>query len=204
MNEPSSRPGAPSGENAEPGFWAQVKQQLKNSLPTQAELEKHRWLKPVASRLSDPTLWRLREEPVARGVAIGMFWAFVVPIAQILFAAAHCVWWRANIPVAAGVTLITNPLTIGFWLWLAYHLGSWILPGAGLPPATEAPGSVATDGSWWSTIGSIGLPTVVGMGSFAIGGAAAGYVLTRLGARAWAAWRWRRALSRRGSRRGSR
>jgi hypothetical protein len=26
-------------------------------------------------------------------------------------------------PVAAAMTMLTNPLTVGFWLWLAYQLG---------------------------------------------------------------------------------
>ena len=62
---------------------------------------------------------------LARGAAIGIFWAFVLPAGQILAAVANSVWWRANIPVAAGLTLITNPFTIGFWLWLAYKAGSF-------------------------------------------------------------------------------
>lgn len=178
------------------GFWTQVRAQIRASLPTQHELQRHRWLRPVAERLSDRILWRPKAEPVARGVAIGVFWAFVVPVAQILFAAAHCVWWRANIPVAAGVTLITNPLTVGGWLWLAYHVGSWLLPGAGERPPVTASG----DG-WIAWLGSIGAPTLVGMGSFAIGGALLGYVLTLAVARFLAWSRMRRALRRRRERR---
>jgi uncharacterized protein len=179
----------------EPGFWAQVKQQLKSSLPSEADLARHRWLKPIAERLSDRALWRLKAEPVARGVAIGMFWAFVVPVAQIIFAAAHCVWWRGNIPVAAGVTMITNPLTVGGWLWLAYHVGTWLLPASA--EAAQIPGAAAASEGWLAWIGSIGVPTLVGMGSFAVVGAALGYLLTVSGARLWSWWRFRSALSRR-------
>ena len=105
---------------------------------------------------------------MARGVAVGTFWAFVIPVAQIVVACAHCTWWRANIPAAAAMTLLTNPLTIGFWLWLAYQLGALIL--------NEPMSSVAPSGdgaqSW---LAEFGWPTVLGMGMFAVGGAAVGY-----------------------------
>ena len=96
-------------------------------LPTQAFLANHPWLKPWAARWMQRDLWRWHPESTARGVAVGLFWAFAIPFGQVLIAAVHCLWWRANIPAAALMTLVTNPLTIGFWLWLAYQLGSFLL-----------------------------------------------------------------------------
>lgn len=157
-------------------------------LPTAQELEQIRWLRPVAHRLADPSLWSSRSEGLARGVAIGMFWAFAVPFAQIVLAAAHCVWWRANIPIAAAITFITNPFTVGFWLYLAYRVGSLILPG-GPPPTLEADGLLAM-------IKAFGWPTLAGMSIFAVGGAALGYVLVRGGARLWFHWRYVRRIRR--------
>lgn len=153
-------------------------------MPTRETLSAHLWLRPVAHRLSDPKLWRLQHEAVARGLAIGLFWAFAIPVAQIIVAAAHSVWWRANIPVAAGVTLITNPFTIGFWLWLAYQLGSFLLDAAPHAPMPDGAGMLA-----WLT--SYGGPAVLGMGIFAVVGSASGYVLVKL------AWRARVWLKRR-------
>lgn len=146
---------------------------MRDALPTREYLGAHPWLKPVAYRVLDPKLWRLQHEAVARGVAVGTFWAFVIPFAQIVAATAHCVWWRANIPVAAGVTMVTNPFTIGFWLWLAYQVGVLIL---GEPTATLAPPATGMLG--W--LAEFGWPTVLGMGVFAVGGAAAGYFLVKL------------------------
>lgn len=192
MSAPPSDDRRPAEPGPDEGFWAQVRRQVKASLPTQEELSRHRRLAPIAERLADRTLWRPKAEPVARGVAIGLFWAFVVPVAQILFAAAHCVWWRGNIPVAAGVTLITNPLTVGGWLWLAYHVGSWLLP------ASAERVQVSTGGEGWlAMLGSFGLPTIVGMGTFAVGGAALGYVLTLAVARFLGWSRMRAAMRRR-------
>ena len=139
------------------------------SVPTRDALAANPWLKPIAHRVLDPKLWRMHHEAVARGAAIGVFWAFAVPVAQILIAAAHSVWWRGNIPVAVGVTLITNPLTIGFWLWLAYKAGGMVLSAP--PPIRPAEGSGIMD-----YITSIGAPAILGMGMFAVGGALTAYV----------------------------
>ena len=160
---------------------------LRNSLPTEATLATHTWLKPIAGRLRDPRLWRVHHEGVARGVAVGTFWAFVIPFAQIIAAAAHCTWWRANIPAAAAMTMVTNPFTIGFWLWLAYQLGIAVI---GVPLASALPPTTGVLG----LLEQFGWPTVVGMGLFATVGAFVGYLTVKL------IWRWRIVMKRRARR----
>ena len=171
----------------QPQHW---RARLSAALPSRHTLSAHPWLQPVASRLLDPQLWRPQHEAVARGVAVGTFWAFVLPFAQIAAAAAHCTWWRANIPAAAAMTMVTNPLTIGFWLWLAYQLGAAIL-GAPLGQAVVSGDGAAS----WLT--AYGWPTVLGMGLFATGGAALGYVCVKLiwRLRIWLKRRTRRAAA---------
>jgi uncharacterized protein (DUF2062 family) len=132
----------------------------------------------------DAQLWRLQHEAVARGVAVGMLWAFLIPVAQIVVAVLHCVWWRAHIPTAAAMTMVTNPLTIGFWLWLAYQTGATLL-------GISAPAPLALENLSWNLMLAYGGPIMLGMGLFAVGAAAAGYVLVK------AAWRLRVALLRR-------
>lgn len=158
-------------------------QRLGKALPTRDAFTTHPWLQPIAARMLDPQLWRLQHEAVARGVAVGTFWAFVIPFAQMPVAAAHCTWWRANIPAAATMTLLTNPLTIGFWLWLAYQVGVQVL---GEPMG--AAGATGVAPSWLT---EFGWPTVLGMGLFAVGGAALGYAMVKL------MWRLRIGLKRR-------
>lgn len=165
-------------------------QQLRQSLPDREALARMPLLGRLAGRFADRELWRLRPESVARGAAVGVFWAFAVPVAQIVFAAAHCVWWRAHIPVAAGVTLITNPLTIGPWLVLAHEVGGRVL-GASAPPA------LPVDAGWIAQLQALGWPTLVGMATFAVGGALAAYLTVRLGSQARLAWRLRRRQARR-------
>ncbi len=147
---------------------------LLEALPSPTALAAHPWLKPFAGRLLDPQLWQLQQhEAVARGVAVGIFWAFALPVAQMVVAAVHCTWWRANIPVALSVTLVTNPLTIGPWFWLAYQLGTLLL---GEPSAAVAPQGFAAL-TW---LAGFGLPTILGMGIFAVGGATVGYLGIKL------------------------
>jgi uncharacterized protein (DUF2062 family) len=174
----------PGGQKPERRRWFD---RVKASVPTREELAASRWLKPVGEQILDPQLWRLNHESAARGVAIGIFWAFAVPVAQFLFAAAHSVWWRANIPVAAAVTLITNPLTVGFWLWLAYRLGSLVLDAPALVPMAEGASRLA-----W--LAAVGRPALLGMGIFAVAGSAIGYVTVKLVWRlyVWAKRRYRR------------
>jgi uncharacterized protein len=171
----------------QPGHWQTFRARLKSALPTAEGLARQRWLQPVAHRLFEHGLWHAKTESIARGVAIGLFWAFVVPFAQVVFAAAHCVWWRANIPVAAGLTFITNPLTVGGWLWLAYETGSLFVP-----PDAAAP----TADGWLGTLQALGWPTVVGMGLFAVGGSALGYLAVKLFSRTSLVWRMRRRAQR--------
>jgi uncharacterized protein (DUF2062 family) len=163
---------------------------LKKALPTRESLAQHAWLGPVAHHLLQPQLWRLQHESVARGVAIGTFWAFVIPLGQTFVAAAHCIWWRGNVPAAALMTLLTNPLTFGFWLWLAYPVGQWFLGES--TPATALP-----DTSWASTLQAVGGPVLLGMGIFGVGGGLLSYLLIKLG------WRLRVAVRRQRSNSGT-
>lgn len=165
---PAPKPPAPKS--------ASLADKIRAALHKRDVLAAHPWLKPVAHRVLDPKLWRMHHESVARGAALGIFWAFVLPVAQILVAAASCVWCRANIPVAVGMTLVTNPFTIGFWLWLAYEAGSLVLDASPPLPFKQ----ISESGGIMAYLESIGAPAVLGMGMFAVGGALAAYALVKI------------------------
>jgi len=140
-----------------------------------ALLDAHPRLQPVARHVLAPHLWRIQHESVARGVAIGFFLAFVLPFGRGLTAALLSIFLRANIPVAALATFITNPINLGFWLWLAYELGHWLL---------GIPASMAASGEASASLGSagvvvwmqhVGWPAAVGMGVFAVSLSLLGY-----------------------------
>ena len=170
-SKPNTKP-----QPAKPGETNRTSDRLRNAVPTRDTLAAHPWLKPIAHRVLDPKLWRMHHEAVARGAGIGIFWAFVLPAGQILVAAANSVWWRANIPVAVGVTLITNPFTIGFWLWLAYQAGSLVLDAPPPLPIKQ----ITQSGGVVDYLSLIGAPALLGMGMFAVGGSVAAYALVKI------------------------
>jgi uncharacterized protein (DUF2062 family) len=85
------------------------------------------------------------------------------------------------------MTMVTNPLTISFWLWLAYQLGALIL---GEPRVSVPPQDVGAL-EW---LAAFGWPTLLGMGLFAVGGAAGGYLGVKL---FWRLHIWTRRRARR-------
>ena len=87
------------------------------------------------------------------------------------------------------MTMVTNPLTIGFCLWLAYRLGSVVLN----EPVQAGITYSALPAQW---LAEYAWPAVVGMALFAIGSSIAGYMGVKL------VWRlntnikrWRRRLA---------
>jgi uncharacterized protein (DUF2062 family) len=77
--------------------------------------------------LLNPQLWRFSRRGVALGVAIGIFFGFLMPLAQIPASAIAATLFRANIPIALGSTLITNPVTFAPIYVVAYKVGIVLL-----------------------------------------------------------------------------
>ena len=70
-----------------------------------------RWLKPFGQRIRHSELWRFTRRSVPRGVAVGLFVGIflMVPGVQIVGAALLSAPFRANIPIAAAMTFLSNP-----------------------------------------------------------------------------------------------
>ena len=96
-------------------------------MPTHEQMARSRWIKPFAGLVLRSELWRFTRRSVPRGVALGMLVGIIVPIAQILFAALFCFSVRANVPVAALTTFVTNPLTTPLIWAFSYQVGSHLL-----------------------------------------------------------------------------
>lgn len=112
-------------------------------MPTRDEMANNRYLAPIAHRFLSPELWRFTRRSVPRGVALGMFAGFIVPVGQIFLAAFMALPARANVPLAALVTFITNPFTLPFWVVVANRVGSFVLKI-----------DAATGGAAWAEISS--------------------------------------------------
>jgi uncharacterized protein (DUF2062 family) len=144
-----------------------------------------RWLKPFAHLFAHPALWHLNRRSVPRALAIGFFTAFIIPLGQFALAALVAVAMRANVPLAAAATLITNPLTFPPIYFAAYHVGFLLLPTA---PA-EAVGEVAQ--GLGSTLLDVSGPTALGLLIFAVVSAVLGHAAGALWWRARLLRRWR-------------
>lgn len=165
-------------------------------MPTREELEANRFLRPFARHLASPLVWRFNRRGVARGAALGLFAGFAVPVAQTPFAALFAVAARANLPVAAVATFITNPFTVPFIYVLAFLVGREAI---GMKTETlialgpEA-GRIEQALGW---VVNLAGPTYLGLLIFAVVGAIAGFLTVNFGWRLWVGQRWTRRRRRR-------
>lgn len=156
----------------------------------------------------DRALFAFDRHAVARGVAIGFFFGILTPVAQIVFSLVAAIAVRANLLVAAGSTLITNPFIMPFVYYLAYRIGLFLLgggAGATAEEQTEALQDMVDSEEaaelafevthWFQTLtdwaASVGLPFLVGVVTLAAGTALTGYVIVYAGWGLIARWRGR-------------
>lgn len=96
---------------------------LHRTLPKREELEANRFVAPFARRQE---LWRFTRRSVPRGVAVGLLIGIfaLIPGIQIVGAALMCVPCRGNIPIAAAMTFLSNPLTTPLILIASAFIGN--------------------------------------------------------------------------------
>jgi hypothetical protein len=167
---------------------------LRRLIPTRKQLESSPWLAWLAPWLGTPKLWHWSRRGVALGVGIGVFFGLLIPLAQIPAAAAAAIVLRANLPVAAASTLVTNPVTFGPIYYGAYRLGVWMTGDES--PLPEAPDTVVgTQESppFLERIAALGKTLLVGLVTVALVAGTATYVLIDV------VWRWSVPLKRRTS-----
>ena len=160
---------------------------VKRVSPDRDKLLAVRWMRPIAHRLTEPTIWHFNRHSVARGVALGLFVSFLLPVAQVLLAALFAGLARGNLLVAAAATLVSNPLTFPAIYYGAYKLGAFLLGGTRLaaPPIVEG-------ASMTTLLAGASLPTLLGLAIFAFGSAALGYMLVQVSWRLFLVRQWRR------------
>lgn len=104
-----------------------MKARFKRLVPTPESVRDNRWLRWLGPSLLQPKLWHMGRRAIALGVALGVFFGLLIPVAQIPASAAMAVVLRANIPMAIASTLVTNPVTFGPIYYAAYRLGSLLV-----------------------------------------------------------------------------
>lgn len=141
-----------------------------------------RWLVKLRPWLDQHDVFSFNREPLARGVAFGMFCGlFPAPI-QILGSLLLCAWLRGNAIAAAITTAYTNPLTVVPFYWLAFQVGALLLPGQQTMPPFVAPEGGA--GAWtvalsdW--VSALGWPLLVGLPILASLLAVSAYALVQI------------------------
>ncbi|MDM7456972.1 MAG: DUF2062 domain-containing protein [Tepidimonas sp.] len=165
-----------------------MKARVQSLLPSRERLHGMRWLRWLAPYLHHPRLWHINRKGLALGLALGVFFGLLIPVAQIPASATFAVLLRANVPAAVASTLVTNPVTFGPVYFGAYKLGEWVLqaqPNAASPhigdgaivlSAPQADAGAAADRSaapdsagrtwlanFWHWATDVGKPLVVGL-----------------------------------------
>lgn len=100
---------------------------LKNLLPTPEKILESRILQLFAPHLADPRLWQFNRHSLNKAVYIGVLSAFFPLPGQMLLALIGALIFRANVPMALGLTWITNPLTTLPVFYAGYYIGAKLL-----------------------------------------------------------------------------
>jgi len=158
---------------------------IRKWIPSPEQLRANRSLRWLGPLLERPWLWQINRRRIAAGVGIGVFFGFLTPILQIAFAAVFALLLRANLPVAAVATLVSNPVTYAPIFVSAYHVGAWMLgePVSAAQIAAIEGGTMydaAQPLTWLERFSAIGKPFMLGLAIFAIIGATVAYFGTLL------------------------
>lgn len=173
-----------------------MRERIRKWLPTPDTLRGYRWLRWIGPVLYHPRLWHFSRRGVALGVALGIFFGLLIPIAQIPVSAALAVAVRANVPMAVASTLVTNPLTFGPVYYGAYRLGKVVLGDRTIseseaeqvlsetieePEEVQQRGAVQRLAHWLERLRTIGKPLATGLAIIAsLSGLTAYFLITAL------------------------
>lgn len=171
--------------------WAQ------RSMPTREQMERNRFVQPFAHRVLASQLWRFNRRSVPRGVALGMVVGIIVPFAQILIAAFLSLSVRANVPVAALTTFVTNPVTTPLIWAFSYTVGERLLHFDAMFHANPIDSLLRVTDTWqlliWLT--AEGKVLALGLVVVALVAGALSYVVTGLAWSQWVRTKRRRAIA---------
>lgn len=179
------------------GFFAWVR---RNS-PTREQLLESRLVRPFAHRVAHSELWRFTRRSVPRGVALGLLVGIflLIPGVQIIGVALLAYPVRANIPLGAAMTFLSNPATTPFILASSVWVGNWAF-GLRADVSTfsaliERGASVSEWATWFFSDAAPAM--LAGLLIISIVSAVVGYVLSAV---LWAQWlrhKWRLRARRR-------
>jgi uncharacterized protein len=179
---------------SQPNFWQRL---IHKNTPSREEVLASRWLKPFGHRIAHSELWRFTRRSVPRAVFAGLFIGIflMVPGLQIVGAALLCIPMRGNIPIAAAMTFLSNPLTTPFFLYAAIDIGGRIGFHTDLASFTALRGK--SIGIWIQWLLSDAAPALVsGLFLIGLGVALVGYIVSLVVWRWWVGRKWRQRSAR--------
>ncbi|MBL0687614.1 MAG: DUF2062 domain-containing protein [Sulfurospirillum sp.] len=71
----------------------------------------------------------INRKSITRGLALGVFWAFIPMPMQMLAIVFSTLIFRFNVPVALGTVWLSNPVTMPFIYYIEYMTGNFLLGG---------------------------------------------------------------------------
>ena len=172
---------------------------MAKNAPKREDLAKSRWMGPFGQRVLHSEFWRFTRRSVPRGVAVGLFVGvfLLIPGVQIVGSALMSIPFRANIPIAAAMTFLTNPATTPFLLVASIWVGNRLGFQADLASFHALYARGASVGDWFAWLFSDAAPALVsGLVIIALAAGAIGYFLSYFIWRWWIARKWRRRAHR--------
>jgi hypothetical protein len=145
---------------------------IKRMMPDHQTIKDNKYLKIFGHLLHDANLWHMNRHSVAKGFAIGLFFAFIPVPFQMVLAAGVAICIHANLPLAIALVWIANPLTMPFIFYACYVVGTWVLA----VPEED----FAFQASWqWvlDSLSTIGPAFLVGCGVLAVIFSILGYLI---------------------------
>lgn len=171
---------------------------IARNSPTRDQLLENRWLKPFAHRIAHSELWRFTRRSVPRGVALGLFVGifFLIPGVQIAGVALLALPFRANIPLGAAMTFLSNPATTPFIIWLSVYIGNLTFGlRADVSTWSLLWSEGATASQWLTWFFSDAAPALLaGLFIISIVSALVGFIISSIIWNSWLRWRWRARL----------
>jgi uncharacterized protein len=177
-------------------FWSRF---MHRHAPSREEVLESRWLRPFGERVKRSDLWRFTRRSVPRAVFAGLFIGIflMVPGLQIVGAALLSIPMRANIPIAAAMTFLSNPATTPFFLVAAIEVGNRMGFHADLASFERLRTSGASAAKWLAWLLSDAAPAMVsGLFVIGLGVALVGYIVSLVGWRWWVGRKWRQRYAR--------
>ena len=140
------------------------------------------WLARFQPWLEQRALFRFQRQPLARGVAAGMFCGLIPGPLQIPGTLLVCSWVRGNVVAGGVATFYTNPLTTVPLYALAFYIGALLLPGAQTLPswASVAPGGDFSAQALATWVQALGTPLLIGLPTLGLLLAVLGYATVQL------------------------